>query len=64
MQRLLDLVQSRFAAETWQAFRRQVLDGAAAETVAGELGMPLHAVYAAKSRVLKALRAVGEGLIS
>ena len=44
------------APETWQAFRRQVLDGMTAEQVAAQLDMPLHSVYAAKSRVLKALR--------
>jgi RNA polymerase sigma factor (sigma-70 family) len=60
---LLDMVQPRFAGATWQAFCRQVIDGAPAETVAKELGMPLHSVYAAKSRVTKALRVAGEGLV-
>ncbi|MBM4073094.1 MAG: RNA polymerase sigma factor [Planctomycetes bacterium] len=64
MRRLLDEIQPRFAVSTWQAFCRQVLDGDAAERVAEELGMPLHSVYAAKSRVLKALRSAGAGLLS
>jgi RNA polymerase sigma-70 factor (ECF subfamily) len=63
MFRLLQLVQSHFAPQTWQAFRRQVLDGQSAETVAVELNLPVHSVYAAKSRVLKALRSMADGLI-
>jgi hypothetical protein len=61
--RLLDTVQPGFAPQTWQAFSRQVLDGVAAERVAEELHMPLHSVYAAKSRVLKALRLAAAGLV-
>lgn len=64
MQRLLDLVQVRFAAATWQAFCRQVLDEVPAESVARELGLSLPSVYAAKSRVLKALRTAADGLVS
>jgi RNA polymerase sigma factor (sigma-70 family) len=63
MQRLLDLIEPRFAPATWQAFRRQALDGVPAEEVAIELAMPLHSVYASKSRVLKALRTLADGLI-
>jgi RNA polymerase sigma-70 factor (ECF subfamily) len=61
--RLLDLVQVQFAPNTWQAFRRQVLDGRPPEEVAAELNMPLHSVYAAKSRVLHALRELARGLV-
>jgi RNA polymerase sigma-70 factor (ECF subfamily) len=64
MGRLLELVQPKFAADTWQAFRRQALDGLSAEDVAAELNMPLHSVYAAKSRVLKALRSLADGLVA
>lgn len=64
MGRLLDLVQPQFAPKTWQAFQRQVLDGAPADQIAGELDMPLHSVYAAKSRVLKALRSLAAGLVA
>ncbi len=64
MQRLFTLVEPRFAPDTWQAFRRQMVDGMTAETVAAELRMPLHSVYAAKSRVLKALREMAHGLIA
>src|SRR6266700_634635 len=47
MQRLFALVEPRFAPDTWQAFRRQMVDGATADAVALELHMPLHSVYAA-----------------
>ena len=64
MQRLFTLVEPRFAPETWQAFRRQMVDGESADAVAQALQMPLHSVYAAKSRVLKTLRAMADGLIA
>lgn len=63
MQRLLDLAAPQVAPATWQAFRRQMIDGLSAEEVAAELKMPLHSVYAAKSRLLKTLRGLAEGLI-
>jgi len=64
MHRLLELVEPQFAPQTWLAFRRQALDGLGAEQVSAELNMPLHSVYAAKSRVLKALRTMADGFIS
>ncbi len=63
MQRLFDLVEPRFAPATWRAFRRQMVDGVSPEVVSAEQDMPLHSVYAAKSRVLKALRELARGLI-
>lgn len=63
IRRLLEIVEPRFAPPTWQAFRLQVLEGLPAETVASELKMPLHSVYAAKSRVLQAMRALAEKLV-
>lgn len=63
IQRLLELVEPRFAPATWQAFRLQVLEGLPAETVAADLKMPLHSVYAAKSRVLHAMRTLAEKLV-
>jgi RNA polymerase sigma-70 factor (ECF subfamily) len=56
--RALRAVEGDFAPTTWQAFRRQVLEGQAAPQVATELGLSLNAVLIAKCRVLKALRAV------
>jgi RNA polymerase sigma factor (sigma-70 family) len=64
IRRLLELAEPRFAKPTWQAFRMQVLDSLPAETVAAELKMPLHSVYAAKSRVLQTLRSMGENLLT
>jgi RNA polymerase sigma-70 factor (ECF subfamily) len=64
MGRLLEAIRPRFAAATWRAFEMQALDGRPAEAVAAELRMPLHSVYAAKSRVLRALRELADGLIS
>jgi DNA-directed RNA polymerase specialized sigma24 family protein len=63
LRRLLEMLESEFTAKTLQAFRRQVIDGAAAEEVAAELGMSLGAVYVAKSRVLARLRREAEGLL-
>ena len=62
--RLLELVEPRFAPPTWLAFRRQMLDGRSADEVAAELHMPIASVYAARSRVLKALRTEADGLVS
>src|SRR5262249_40782020 len=56
VRRLLELIEPEFTPATWQAFRRQVVDGAVAEAVAAELGLSLNAVFIAKSRVLSRLR--------
>jgi RNA polymerase sigma-70 factor (ECF subfamily) len=61
--RLLELIEPEFTPATWQAFRRQVVDGADAGVVAAELGLSLNAVFIAKSRVLSRLRQEGAGLI-
>ena len=61
--RLLEMVEVQFAPATWLAFRRQVLDGRRPDEVAAELNLPLHSVYAAKSRVLHALRTLARGLV-
>jgi len=63
LDRLLELVEPEFAITTWQAFRRQVVDGMAAKAVAAELGMTVNAVLIAKSRVLSHLRHEAEGLV-
>src|SRR5262245_42763961 len=47
--RLLELLEPEFTASTWQAFRRQVMEGIAANDVARELGMTANAVLIAKS---------------
>jgi RNA polymerase sigma-70 factor, ECF subfamily len=55
--------EPEFEAKTWQAFRRQVLEGARPKMAAAELEMTVNAVLIAKSRVLKRLRELGHGLI-
>jgi RNA polymerase sigma factor (sigma-70 family) len=61
--KLLELLEPEFTVSTWQAFRRQVVDGLAAGDVARELGMTANAVLIAKSRVLRRLREEAAGLI-
>jgi len=61
--RVLELIRPKVAPKTWEAFRRQSIEGTPANVVAGKLGMSIDAVYAAKSRVLKMLRQEAEGLI-
>lgn len=60
---LLSIVAERFQESSVKAFKRVVLDQRPAKEVADELGMSLGAVRVAQSRVLGALRELGEGLI-
>jgi RNA polymerase sigma factor (sigma-70 family) len=60
--RLLELLEPEFTSYTWQAFRRQVLDGARPVDVAAELGVTVNAVLIAKSRVLRRFRREITGL--
>jgi RNA polymerase sigma-70 factor (ECF subfamily) len=53
---LMRRVQGDFAATTWEAFRRHILEGEPAVQVAEALGQSLNSVLLAKSRVLKRLR--------
>jgi RNA polymerase sigma-70 factor (ECF subfamily) len=59
----LRVVQADFAPATWQAFRRQVVDGLPAAQAAVEAGITLNAALLAKSRVLKRLRQEVAGLL-
>lgn len=63
IRRLLEVIEPEFTPSTWQAFRRVALEGKDEEAVAGELGLSVHAVFVAKSRVLCRLRREAEGLI-
>jgi len=63
LDRLLELIEPEFEATTWQAFRRQVIDGEPAKAVAAELCMTVNAVLIAKSRVLSHLRREAGGLV-
>jgi RNA polymerase sigma-70 factor (ECF subfamily) len=61
--RAMRLVERDFTPITWQAFRRQVIDGRPPAEVADELALSLNAVILAKSRVLKRVRAELQGLL-
>ena len=61
--RILKLIEKDFAASTWQAFRRVVLDDARPAEVAVELNLSVNAVLLAKSRVLRRARHEIAGLI-
>jgi RNA polymerase sigma-70 factor (ECF subfamily) len=49
-------VRGQFTPTSWQAFELVWLERRSAPKVANELGLPVEAVYVAKSRVLKRLR--------
>jgi RNA polymerase sigma-70 factor (ECF subfamily) len=61
--KLLEMIESRFTESTRMVFRRLVLDGADADAVAAETGLSLNAIFTAKSRVLRELRRLGQGLL-
>jgi RNA polymerase sigma-70 factor (ECF subfamily) len=63
IRRALELMQPELTASTWQAFRRQALDGAKPAVVAAELGISVNAVALAKYRVMRRLRQYLEGII-
>lgn len=63
IKRLCAVTRTRFDAKTWEAFERQVVAGEKAGQVAKETGLSISSVYAAKSRVLQALRQESQGLI-
>lgn len=60
---LLEQLKPEFEAKTWTMFRRFVLDGVSAATVAEEMGCSPNAVFIAKSRVMSRLREEADGLI-
>jgi RNA polymerase sigma-70 factor (ECF subfamily) len=60
---LLELVELEFEPTTLQAFRLVALEGSSGAAAAGELGLSIAAVYAARSRVLRRLRVLAEGLL-
>lgn len=59
----LDLMRADFEPETWRAFWGVVADGRPAAAVAADLGLTVNAVYLAKGRVLRRLRAELAGLL-
>jgi len=54
--RAMQVMQADFAPATWQACYDHIVSGRSAAEVAGELGLTVGAVYAAKVRVLRRLR--------
>ncbi len=63
VKRLSQAIRPRFDTKTWEAFERQVIGGQTASQVATDLGLSLSSVYAAKSRVLHALRQESLGFL-
>ncbi len=49
-------IQAEFKEQTWNAFWRTAILGEAADTVAGELGLTLNALYIARSRITNRLK--------
>jgi RNA polymerase sigma factor (sigma-70 family) len=64
LRRLLEMVAPEFKEHSLVAFRRVVLEGEDVTVVANALSMSPNAVRIAQSRVLAALRRVGEGIVS
>jgi RNA polymerase sigma-70 factor (ECF subfamily) len=63
LRQLLMRIEPDFEPATFQAFQRQVFDGATADEVARELGISVGAAYCAKSRVLRRLRQEAAGAV-
>jgi RNA polymerase sigma-70 factor (ECF subfamily) len=63
LQRLFDQLTGSFEEATMIAFRRLTFEGATGQQVATELNISVAAVFMAKSRVLRRLRELAEGLV-
>lgn len=61
--RLLDMVATEFEPQSIVAFKKVVIECAPVKQVAAELNMSPNAVRIAQSRVLGALRRLGEGVL-
>ena len=61
--RAMDLIRSEFEDRSWQAFWSVVVEEQSPDSVAERLGLSRNAVYLAKSRILRRLRAEFNGLI-
>ncbi len=60
---LLEMMELEFEPGTVRAFRRVALEGASGVDAASELELSVASVYTARSRVLRRLRELGEGLL-
>ena len=58
------MLKSEFETRTWDAFWRATVEREKAAVIAAEMGMTVHAVYQAKSRVLRRVRQELDGLYS
>ena len=63
LQKLLDEISAEFSPKTIAAFERFAIAGEPVESVAETLEMSAGAIYVAKSRVSRRLRAEAEGLV-
>ena len=62
LRQLLSSTEPEFKPKTWLAFLRQVREGQPAAVVAQELGMTVQSLYVAKSKIMRRLRELQEGL--
>ena len=58
LHRALEVVRAEFENSTWEAFCRVVVESQSPTEAAQAMGLSVHAVYMAKSRVLKRLRQI------
>ena len=63
VKRAMELMQTEFEQQTWQACWKHVAEGRRAADVAGELGITANAVHIAKCRVMRRLREELDGLM-
>ena len=63
IERLLEMVSGEFQEKSMKAFRRVVIESEDANAVAADLGLSVNAVRIAQSRILAALRRIGEGFL-
>lgn len=63
LSQLMSQLRSEFAGTTWEAFRLTAIEGEKASDVTEKLGMTANAVWVAKSRVMRRLRQLSEGLV-
>lgn len=62
--KILTLVRSEFETKTWDAFWRATVEREKPAEIAQTMDMTLHAVYKAKSRVMRRVREELDGIIS
>ena len=62
--KILTLVRSEFETKTWDAFWRATVEREKPAEIAKTMDMTLHAVYKAKSRVMRRVRDELDGIVS